>query len=200
MKQIDSSQTFFLLRRTPFGLIVLLWSVCKDQPKIFRILLSSSEIPADEAVKKLFRNSKPLSCSEIDRIASQIETFLDGRDIRFSLDWVRLDLCSKFQQRVLRAEHRVPRGQVSTYQLIAGFIGRPSASRAVGTALAKNPFPLIIPCHRAIRSDRTLGGYQGGPAMKRALLEMEGIEFDNTGRVITEVFFYSAAHRHSKLH
>jgi methylated-DNA-[protein]-cysteine S-methyltransferase len=56
--------------------------------------------------------------------------------------------------------------------------------------LANNPFPIIIPCHRAVRSNRTLGGYQGGLAMKRALLEMEGIRFDDTGRIATKDFFY----------
>jgi methylated-DNA-[protein]-cysteine S-methyltransferase len=200
MNQIDLSQIFFLLRQTPFGPIALLWSLYRDRPKILRISLSSSRFRAGEAVRKLCPSIKLFSCSEIDRIGDQIETFLNGRDVRFSLDWVRLDLCSTFQQKVLRAEHGIPRGHVSTYQRIAGFIGRPSASRAVGTALAENPFPLIIPCHRAIRSDRTLGGYQGGPAMKRALLEMEGFEFDKTGRVMTEAFFYSATHRHSSLH
>ncbi|HUV77781.1 MAG TPA: MGMT family protein [Desulfobacterales bacterium] len=61
---------------------------------------------------------------------------------------------------------------------------------AVGTALAKNPFPIIIPCHRAVRSDGTLGGYQGGLEMKRALLEMEGVCFDTLDRVLTKGFFY----------
>jgi len=61
---------------------------------------------------------------------------------------------------------------------------------AVGTALAKNPFPIVIPCHRAVRSDGTLGGYQGGLEMKRALLEMEGVYFDTFDRVLTEAFFY----------
>jgi methylated-DNA-[protein]-cysteine S-methyltransferase len=83
----------------------------------------------------------------------------------------------------LRAEHGIPRGSVSTYQLIAAHLGRPKGGRAVGNALANNPFPIIIPCHRAFRSDRSLGGYQGGLAMKRALLEKEGIGFDRTGRV-----------------
>jgi methylated-DNA-[protein]-cysteine S-methyltransferase len=91
----------------------------------------------------------------------------------------------------LRAEHGIPRGQVSTYQLLAAFIGRPKAARSVGTALATNPFPIIIPCHRAVRSDRSLGGFQGGLLMKRAWLEQEGIGFDTSGRVQVDSFFYS---------
>jgi methylated-DNA-[protein]-cysteine S-methyltransferase len=110
--------------------------------------------------------------------------------MNFPLEIIRLDLCSEFQQGVLRAEHGIPRGSISTYQRIAGHLGKPSGARAVGQALANNPFPIIIPCHRAIRSNRTLGGYQGGLAMKRALLEMEGIRFDDTGRIATKDFFY----------
>ena len=91
---------------------------------------------------------------------------------------------------MLQAEHGIPRGTVSTYQRIARHLGNAHGARAVGTALAHNPFPIIIPCHRAIRSDRTLGGYQGGLRMKRALLEMEGIPFNDRGRIMTEELYY----------
>jgi len=67
----------------------------------------------------------------------------------------------------------------------------PAAARAVGNALAGNPFPIFVPCHRAIRSDRTLGGYQGGAAMKRALLEMEGLAVSNKGKVISDSLYDS---------
>jgi O-6-methylguanine DNA methyltransferase len=62
-------------------------------------------------------------------------------------------------------------------------LSAPRAARAVGTALARNPFPLIIPCHRVVRSDGMLGGFGGGLKMKKALLEMEGVAFDRSGRV-----------------
>ena len=114
---------------------------------------------------------------------TKILAFLTGDDIRFSLNVIRLDLCSTFQQEVLRAKHGIHRGSVSTYQKIAKHLGNVNAARAVGGALAKNPFLIIIPCHRAIRSDGTLGGYQGGLKMKRALLEMEGVFFNALGHV-----------------
>ena len=79
---------------------------------------------------------------------------------------------------------------MSTYQRIAGHLGHPRAARAVGTALAHNPFPIIVPCHRAIRSNGTLGGFQGGVEMKRALLEMEGVLVDGSGRVVPGQLFY----------
>jgi methylated-DNA-[protein]-cysteine S-methyltransferase len=78
---------------------------------------------------------------------------------------------------------------MSTYQRIAGHLGNPQAARAVGTALAHNPFPIIVPCHRAIRSDGTLGGFQGGMEMKRILLEMEGVPVDGSGRVVAGQLF-----------
>jgi methylated-DNA-[protein]-cysteine S-methyltransferase len=180
----------FCIRSTPFGPVALLWSVFEDQPKIFRVLLSKPGVLANQQAPVLFPDSTASSCSEIDVIADDIEAFLSGKDIKFSLEMVRMDLCSGFQQDVLRAEHGIPRGALSTYQHIARHLGNPSGARAVGNALANNPFPIIIPCHRAIRSDRTLGGYQGGTTMKRALLEMEGIGFHDTGRVATENLFY----------
>jgi methylated-DNA-[protein]-cysteine S-methyltransferase len=89
---------------------------------------------------------------------------------------VDLTLVGPFERRVLEQLRRIPRGQVRTYREIAAALGHPSASRAVGNACAKNPCPLIIPCHRVIRSDGGLGGYslRGGPALKRRLLEAEG--------------------------
>ncbi|MBN1893261.1 methylated-DNA--[protein]-cysteine S-methyltransferase [bacterium] len=135
---------------------------------------------------------KPASCAEADVLARRIEAFLKGEDIRFSLSEVRLQNCPVFQRKVLTAEHAIPRGWVSTYGLIAGHLGHPGAARAAGNALAKNPFPVVIPCHRAIRSDGSLGGYQGGAKMKRALLEMEGIAFRDPGHVHTRDFYYSS--------
>ncbi|MEE9618423.1 MAG: MGMT family protein [Anaerolineae bacterium] len=101
-----------------------------------------------------------------------------------------LERCSEFQRRVLLAEHRIPRGWVSTYGRIAIRVGVPGGARAVGGALARNPFPIIIPCHRAIRSDGQLGGFQGGLRMKQSLLELEGIEVAQTGKVLTDRLYY----------
>jgi len=176
---------------TPFGPVVLLWSMIEGAPKVVRVLLTKpgSAAPAQAAV--LFPDSKPRSCREIDALASSIRDFLMGKNVVFSLDLVVMGLRPAFQQAVLRAEHAIPRGSVSTYGFIAAHLGNPKGARAVGNALAKNPFPLIVPCHRAVRSDGALGGFQGGPAMKRALLEREAIVFDRAGRVAVSRFHYS---------
>lgn len=190
MKKVKPIKTAYCVWRAPLGTIAVLWTVHKGQPKIVRVLLYGAGVSAKQAIQALRMNSERNGCSEIDQVADQMEAFLGGANIRFSLNSILLDLCSDFQQKVLRAEYGIPRGNVSTYQLIARFIG--NGARAVGAALATNPFPIIIPCHRALRSDRTLGGYQGGLTMKRALLEAEGIRFDKSGRVVGEDFFYSS--------
>ncbi|MBF0478335.1 MAG: MGMT family protein [Candidatus Omnitrophica bacterium] len=81
---------------------------------------------------------------------------------------------TKFQWRVLEAALTIPLGETRTYQWVADQLGKPKAVRAVGQALRRNPYPLIIPCHRVIKSDGQLGGYEGGPCDRKAeLLEIE---------------------------
>jgi methylated-DNA-[protein]-cysteine S-methyltransferase len=180
-----------IVEPTPFGPVVLIWSAADGLPKIFRVLLSVPGSAAETQAAALFPGSRLASCREIDAVAAAIREFLAGHDVVFSLAAAALETRPAFQQAVLRAEHGIPRGSVSTYGLIAAHLGDKQAARAVGNALATNPFPLIVPCHRAVLSDGGLGGFQGGPAMKRALLEQEGIAFDKTGRVAVPRFFYS---------
>lgn len=78
-----------------------------------------------------------------------------------------------FEWRVLAATATIPLGETRSYKWVAKKIGSPKATRAVGQALHKNPFPLIIPCHRVVRSDGSLGGFAGGIEKKRRLLEIE---------------------------
>ena len=133
---------------------------------------------------------RPLSNPTITKLAEQIQTFLEGKAVDFEMNLIALEECSEFQRRVLLAESRIPRGWVSTYGRIARSLGSPAAARAVGNALASNPFPIIIPCHRAIRGNGELGGFRGGIEMKRALLELEGVEFSTTGKVLTDRLYY----------
>ncbi len=78
-----------------------------------------------------------------------------------------------FEWKVLNATAKIPIGQTRSYKWVAKTIGRPKAVRAVGQALSKNPFLIIIPCHRVIKEDGSLGGYAGGPNKKAALLKIE---------------------------
>lgn len=179
-----------IINSTPFGSVGIIWTKLNDNPKIIRILLSKPGLSAEDQVSVLYPKSQAFSCVEIENIATAIKGLLEGEEVEFSLDIADLSLCTEFQKLVLRAEYGIPRGSISTYQLIAAYLGKKNGARAVGNALANNPFPLIVPCHRAIRSDRHLGGYQGGIEMKRALLKKEGISFDDAGRVSCEHFYY----------
>jgi O-6-methylguanine DNA methyltransferase len=86
---------------------------------------------------------------------------------------------TEFERAVLTKALEIPRGQVRPYGWIAAEIGRPRAVRAVGTALAHNPIPLVIPCHRVVRSDGSIGQYSlGGPTVKREVLSTEGLDPD----------------------
>ncbi len=175
---------------TPHGSVVIIWSVTYRGPRIVRVLLSRPAMPAGRGAYGLYPTARTASCAEVDTVVSGIRGLLEGEPIEFSLDVTALSSCGEFQQRVLRAEHAIPRASVSTYKLIAAHLGVPGGARAVGNALANNPFPLMVPCHRAIRSDRGLGGYQGGLEMKRALLTREGITFDSSGRAECARFYY----------
>jgi len=96
-------------------------------------------------------------------------------------DWGRLP--GGFRGAALRACAEIPRGQVATYAQIARAAGSPGAARAVGSAMAANPVPVVIPCHRVVRSDGRLGEYaMGGTATKERMLRAEGVEVTH-GRI-----------------
>ncbi len=174
----------FLLKSTPFGPVALIWDIVDDRPRIARVLLSRPGLSAHTRLHEQFSHARPGTCAEIAALADGMNAFLAGEPRAFPLACADLTACSAFKRAVLRAEHSVPRGQVITYRQLAARAGNPNGARAVGTALATNPVPLLIPCHRAIRSDGRLGGFQGGLAMKRALLEYEGIALDEAGRAL----------------
>ena len=179
-----------IIKHTPFGNVCIVWSISNRLARIIHILLSRPGLSAENRALMLFPDSRISSCAEIDAIAVSIKAYLEGEDVEFSLNIADLSLRSKFQQSVLRAQHAIPRGSVSTYGLIAAHVGAPDGARAVGNVMAANPFPLIIPCHRTVLSNLSLGGFQSGVKMKRALLTREGVFFDEAGRVICKRLHY----------
>lgn len=106
------------------------------------------------------------------RAQEQLQAYLDGKRCSFDLP-LDLPKATLFQRRVWGACAAVPYGATVTYGALALSIGSPQAARAVGQALGSNPVPVLIPCHRVIASDGSLGGYGGGLALKRALLALE---------------------------
>lgn len=93
-------------------------------------------------------------------------------EFRFPLD-LELERCTQFQQDVWEAASRIPYGQLRSYGWLAAEIGRPRAARAVGQALGANRLPIVVPCHRIVRSDGSLGGFSGGLHWKVELIKME---------------------------
>lgn len=110
---------------------------------------------------------------EVRPYAQQLHEYFDRERTTFDFP-IDLSTASPFVQRVLRATAKVPFGRLASYKTIARDIGDPKATRAVGNALGHNPVPIVIPCHRVIRSDGSLGGYTGGTKIKRKLLSLEG--------------------------
>jgi methylated-DNA-[protein]-cysteine S-methyltransferase len=111
--------------------------------------------------------------TRLDPIAQQLDEYFAGRRHSFdvTLDW---SLSQGFRRRVLgRLATEIAYGSYASYAKLARLSGSPRAVRAVGTACATNPIPIVVPCHRVIRSDGNVGSYRGGAAAKRALLDLE---------------------------
>jgi methylated-DNA-[protein]-cysteine S-methyltransferase len=109
---------------------------------------------------------------------ARLAAYFGGRRVDFGDLPVDLGRCSAFDRRVYAAARTIAYGRTLTYGGLAARAGAPGASRAVGGSMKRNPVPIVIPCHRVIRSDATPGGFSvpGGAGMKRRLLAMEGTE------------------------
>jgi len=110
--------------------------------------------------------------ARLDRFAREIEEYFAGARTLFD---VPLDfrLSTGFRREVLAHLLEIGYGKTASYARVAQAVGNPRAVRAVGTACATNPLPVVIPCHRVVRSDGTVGGYAGGPEAKNTLLKLE---------------------------
>jgi methylated-DNA-[protein]-cysteine S-methyltransferase len=134
------------------------------------------EEDVDGVLEKLAARISPRiveAAAPLDGIRRELDEYFAGRRTSFelALDW---KLVGPFARRVLGAAARIPYGGVLTYAEIAAKAGSPRGSRAAGNALGSNPIPIVVPCHRVLRSGGALGGYAGGLERKRFLLELEG--------------------------
>lgn len=137
----------------------------------------------DETLNELAARISPRvleAPARLDRVRRELDLYFEGKltDFDLPLDW---QLTDGFRRKVQRAIARIPYGQTRSYMDMARSAGNERAVRAAGTACGANPLPIVVPCHRVLRSGGGLGGYGGGLPMKRALLEMEGV-LDGSGR------------------
>jgi methylated-DNA-[protein]-cysteine S-methyltransferase len=123
-------------------------------------------------IQELLGDATPAKADSYAGLQERFQTYFSGRRVDFpdTLDWAG---STSFQCQVWQAARRIPYGETRSYQWVASQIGKPQAARAVGQALGKNPFPVIVPCHRVIASGGQLGGFTGGIKMKKRLLKLE---------------------------
>ena len=108
-------------------------------------------------------------------IRTLLDRYLQGREVDFDVE-VDISHLGSFTRKVLNELRKVPYGEIRSYGWLAKKVGRPGAARAVGQALKRNPIPIIIPCHRIIRDDGTIGGFSMGVNIKERLLALEGVK------------------------
>jgi methylated-DNA-[protein]-cysteine S-methyltransferase len=143
------------------------------------IRLAYVEAGADTVLEDIARRVSPRMLeapARLDRARRELDEYFEGtrRTFELPIDW---RVMRGFGQAVLRATARIPYGGAETYKSIAGQAGSPRAVRATGNALGANPMPVVIPCHRVVRTGGGLGGYTGGLDRKRFLLELEGASY-----------------------
>jgi len=129
----------------------------------------------ERAVYDILGNSLKNAVAAPQRLGDLIEryrAYFSGNQVEFT-DVLDLDGATPFQRTVWMVTQQIPYGQTRNYAWVAEQAGHPRAVRAVGQALARNPLPVIIPCHRVLSSDGGPGGFSGGLAMKRFLLKLE---------------------------
>jgi methylated-DNA-[protein]-cysteine S-methyltransferase len=168
--------------------IGLVWQLVHDKPQVECIYLPRPVEVLKNKIIKDFPEVKKKARKIPGDISQQIAKIYMGENVAFELSFLNLAKLTKFSARVLKQTCKISRGKVATYSGLAVKTGSPGAARAVGAVMANNPFPLVIPCHRVIRSDGSLGGFGGGIQMKKELLEKEGVVFNEKDCIEVKCF------------
>ena len=156
---IDSPLGTLLLAATPKGLVRVAYGI-EDHDRVLDTL-------AQRLSPRVLRAPRRL-----DAAARELDEYFSRQRRVFDLP-LDLSLSTGFRQLVQRHLPEIGYGQTRTYRQVAELVGNPRAVRAVGTACATNPLPVVVPCHRVLRADGTPGGYVAGPGAKKALLSLE---------------------------
>jgi methylated-DNA-[protein]-cysteine S-methyltransferase len=163
----------FERHETPLGTIV----VAATPEGLVRVALPSEDEQAvlQELADRISPRVLRASRASLRQTRDELDEYFEGHRQTFDvpLDW---RLTRGFRREVLRATARIPFGETASYRDVATRAGSAGAVRAAGTALAVNPLPIVVPCHRVVRSDGALGSYRGGAAAKATLLRLEGAQ------------------------
>lgn len=160
--EVESPLGPMLAATTPRGVVRLRWE----------------DGGADDILAELARSVSPRileAPARLDPLRRELDEYFAGRRREFTVPVDMTLARSPFRRRALGAIARIPYGEVDTYRHIAGRAGNARAVRAAGSACGSNPVCVVVPCHRVLRSDGTLGGYGGGLDRKRFLLGLEGV-------------------------
>ena len=159
---VDSPLGPLVVASTPRGLVRLAYTGSGGEEEVIESLADKLSPRVLEAPQRL------------DEVRRELEEYFEGRRDGFDLpiDW---SLTRGFTGKVLRQTARIEFGKTSTYAEVASRAGSPRAVRAAGNALGANPIPVVVPCHRVLRSGGALGGYTGGVERKEFLLRLEGV-------------------------
>ena len=159
---VDSPLGPLVVAATPRGVVRLAYTGSRDEGEVVEDLAGKLSPRILEAPERL------------DDVRRELDEYFEGRraDFDVPIDW---SLTRGFTGEVLRQTARIAYGKTSTYAEVAGRAGSPRAVRAAGNALGSNPIPVVVPCHRVLRTGGALGGYTGGVERKEFLLRLEGV-------------------------
>lgn len=139
-----------------------------------RVSYDAEPAAEEERLARFFGRRILRAPRALDETKRELDDYFEGRRRDFELD-LDLTTAGGFHRQVLRRLALVPYGQTTTYGALAAAAGRPRAARAVGTAMNRNPIPIVLPCHRVVGASGSLVGYGGGLERKVALLRLEGV-------------------------
>jgi methylated-DNA-[protein]-cysteine S-methyltransferase len=157
--------------QTAFGWVGFAWS---DQGLVAVTLPESSKLGAlSRLPEPRTSEPEPPQGLEVPALLQKLRGYFAGQPVTFD-EPLDPTIGTEFQRTVWALTREIPRGETRTYGQLARMAGAPGAGRAVGQAMARNPWPIIVPCHRVLGSDGSLTGFGGGVEMKRRMLGMEG--------------------------
>ncbi len=157
--------------KTPIGDMSVIYS--ENPFTIYRILLPGNKTNNSITSFLCDSSNDRMVHEKVTETINLIGNSIKGKPLAISWEWFSWAGVTELQKAVYDQTAMIPYGSLSTYKEIAQRIGRPKACRFVGTALSKNPFPVLIPCHRVIRSDNKIGGFGGGSRLKQLLINAE---------------------------